>query len=237
MEVMAGIAEILQKPEDKERFLSYAEKARSGYRALISTKKHSLDTDRQAKLVRPLYFGLLDGEQAAYAKKRLITALENYGWRLGTGFLSTPLILFVLADMDIEYAYKLLENEELPGWLSMPKAGANTIWEAWEGPNNAQGGIGSLNHYSKGAVCEWLFGEMCGIQPAGENRFDIAPKPGGSFTFAAAEYKSVYGTVKSRWTKTEAGTRYEIEIPSNCTARIRLPDGACVTVCAGKYSF
>jgi len=58
--------------------------------------------------VRPLYFGLLSNEQTAFAKQRLIRALDHYGWRLGTGFLSTPLILYVLADTDIEYAYRLL---------------------------------------------------------------------------------------------------------------------------------
>ena len=82
--------------------------------------------------------------------------------------------------MGIEYAYRLLENEEIPGWLSMPKNGATTIWESWEGPN-AQGGVASLNHYSKGAVCQWLFDSMCGINVAGENRFIIAPKPGRTF--------------------------------------------------------
>ena len=237
MDIMAEIAGILAQPEEKARYLSYAEKVRLGYRKLTQTKKFSLDTDRQAKLVRPLYFGLLDETQTAYAKKRLLTALEHYGWRLGTGFLSTPLILYVLADMDIEYAYRLLENEALPGWLSMPKAGANTVWEAWEGPNSTGGGIGSLNHYSKGAVVEWLFGEMCGVRVDGENRFVIAPKPGGSFTFAKAEYRSVYGTVKSGWTKTETGYRYEIEIPANCTARILLPDGTAETVSKGTYTF
>ena len=59
--------------------------------------------------------------------------MDNYGWRLGTGFLSTPMILDVLAELNTEYAYRLLENEELPCWLSMPKNGATTIWEAWEG--------------------------------------------------------------------------------------------------------
>lgn len=111
---------------------------------MISGKKYSLDTDRQARLVRPLAFGLLNGEQTKYAKKRLIEALEPYGWRLGTGFLSTPLILEVLEKIDIEAAYRLLENEEIPGWLSMPKAGATTIWE---GPASTKGGIESLNHY------------------------------------------------------------------------------------------
>ncbi|MBQ6067415.1 MAG: family 78 glycoside hydrolase catalytic domain [Clostridia bacterium] len=237
METMAEIAELLDKPDDKERYLSYAEKARRGYQKLVETKKYSLDTDRQAKLVRPLYFHLLDEERTAYAKQRLLTALDNYGWRLGTGFLSTPLILYVLAEMDIEYAYRLLENEEIPGWLSMPKAGANTVWEAWEGPNSVGGGIGSLNHYSKGAVVEWLFKEMCGIRAAGENHFVIAPKPGGSFTFANAAYQSVYGTVKSGWKKTEDGCRYEITIPSNCTAEILLPDGTSKNVAAGSYQF
>ncbi len=236
MEVMAQIAEILQKPDDKERYLAFAEKARNGYRALVKTKQYSLDTDRQAKLVRPLYLKLLDEEQTAYAKKRLITALDNYGWRLGTGFLSTPLILYVLAEMDIGYAYRLLENEEIPGWLSMPKAGANTIWEAWEGPNSTSGGIGSLNHYSKGAVVEWLFGEMCGIRPDGENHFVIAPKPGGMFTFASAEYKSIYGVVKSGWKKTENSWQYQIEIPANCTAEIRLPDGTEKSLQKGAYT-
>ncbi len=56
-------------------------------------------------------------------RKRLIKALDNYGWRLGTGFLSTPLILDVLSDINVQYAYRLLENEEMPGWLFMPKHG------------------------------------------------------------------------------------------------------------------
>lgn len=237
MEVMAQIADVLDRPEDRERYLACAGKARSGYRALVGTKRHSLDTDRQAKLVRPLYLNLLDEKQTDYAKKRLIAALDNYGWRLGTGFLSTPLILYVLEDMDIEYAYRLLENEENPGWLSMPKAGANTIWEAWEGPHSASGGIGSLDHYSKGAVVEWLFREMCGIRVAGENHFVIAPRPGGRFTFANAEYKSVFGLVKSGWKKTENGWSCEISIPPGCTADLRLPDGTRKTLAAGTHTF
>ena len=236
LEVMAEIAALLNRAGDAARFAAYADKARRGYQALVETKKFSLDTDRQAKLVRPLYFRLLNEKQTAYAKDRLIQALEHYGWRLGTGFLSTPLILDVLADIDLACAYRLLENEEIPGWLSMPKAGANTVWEAWEGPNSVSGGIGSLNHYSKGAVVEWLFRAMCGIRVAGENRFVIAPQPGGSFTFAHAAYRSVYGAVTSGWKKTETGYQYEITIPANCTAEIVL-NGTAQTVAAGSYVF
>ncbi len=74
-------------------------------------------------------------------------------------------------------------REPIPGWLSMPKYGAMTIWEVWEGPKS-DSGICSLNHYSKGAVCEWLFDTCCGIRVDGENRFAIAPRPGGHLTHA-----------------------------------------------------
>ena len=222
---MEKIAQLLGKKEDEELFRRNAEKVRDGYRELVRTKSFSLDTDRQAKLVRPLFMDLLDEEQNTYAKKRLLEALEHYGWRLGTGFLSTPLILYVLADIDVEYAYRLLENEEIPGWLSMPKAGANTIWESWEGPN-ARGGVASLNHYSKGAVVEWLFTGMCGIQVSGENSFTIMPRPGGHFTYGRAEYNSIYGKIESGWKKEDGKTIFTISVPPNCTALVCLPDSS-----------
>ena len=235
LETMAEIAEVLGKQDDKKRLSEYAEKAKTGYGKLIECPEFTLDTDRQAKLVRPLYMGLLNEKQAEFAKKRLITALERYDWRLGTGFLSTPFILYVLEDIDVEYAYRLLENEQMPGWLFMPKMNANTIWESWEG-TQAQGGIASLDHYSKGAVLEWVVSEMCGIQVSGENKFTIAPKVGGNFTFAKCEYQSVYGTVKSGWERRNGKTTYKIVIPSNTTAKVILPSGE-KTLTAGEYEF
>lgn len=236
LEHMQEIASALGKQDDEALYKLYAQRARVGYQKLVETKKHSLDTDRQAKLVRPLYMNLLGKEQTEFAQKRLIQALEGYGWRLGTGFLSTPFILYVLEKMDLGYAYRLLENEQMPGWLFMPKMGADTVWESWEGPK-AQGGVASLDHYSKGAVCEWLFSEMCGVSVAGENKFLIAPKPGGTLTSAQMQYQSIYGSVSCGWTKTEQGFAYRIKVPSNCTADIVLPDGRHETVTAGEYVY
>ena len=237
MDLMIEIAEELGRAEDILNYEEYKEGCKRAYQKLVQTEKYDLDTDRQAQLVRPLALKLLTEEQEAFARKRLIKAMENYGWRLGTGFLSTPFILNVLADIDIEAAYKLLENEEIPGWLSMPKAGATTIWESWEGPNAKGDGAGSLNHYSKGAVCQWLFETMCGIQVKDENEFVIAPRPGGSFTHAKAEYNSVYGKVACGWKKDVENYFYEITIPANTVAEIKLPDGRRQKVTAGSYQF
>ena len=231
---MVEIARELGKDEDAVLYRKYRDGCKKAYQAMVEKADYTLDTDRQARLVRPLAFDLLDEKQTAYAQKRLLQALENYDWRLGTGFLSTPLILDVLAEYDLDAAYRLLENEQMPGWLFMPKNGATTIWESWEG-TQAQGGIASLNHYSKGAVCEWLFKTMCGIRMDGENHFVIAPRPGGSFDHAKASYRSIYGEVESGWEKTESGYTFMIRIPENTSAMIILPDGSNHTVAAGIH--
>ncbi len=233
--LFAEIAEEISDPDTAREYADLAEKVTGSYQAMRKLPEFSLDTDRQAMLVRPLAFDLLDEEQRAFAKQRLLKALENYGWRLGTGFLSTPLILYVLAQIDLEAAFKLLENEAMPGWLFMPKSGATTVWESWEGIH-AQGGIASLNHYSKGAVCAWLFDSLCGIRMAGENRFVIWPLAGGMLAHAKANYQSVYGNVESGWEKKDGKTVYTVTVPANCTAEIRL-GGKIETVTAGTYIF
>lgn len=237
MELMIEIAQTLGRTEDIPRYREYRDGCRRAYQAMARTERFTLDTDRQARLVRPLAMHLLDESQTAYAKKRLLQALEHYGWRLGTGFLSTPLILDVLMDIEPEAAYRLLENEEIPGWLSMPKNGATTIWESWEGDKAKGSGVASLDHYSKGAVTAWLFETMCGIRVEGENRFTVAPHPGGRFTRARAVYNSVYGKIESGWEKTADGWKYTVAIPANCTASLRLPGKEPVLLDAGTYTF
>lgn len=237
LKLMADIAKRLGHDKDVEEFKRYSDGCKKAYQALIKTDKYSIDTDVQARLVRPLYMDLLNEEDKKFAKDRLIKALENYNWRLGTGFLSTPLILYVLASYNVDAAYKLLENEEIPGWLSMPKNGATTIWEAWDGPNTKEGGIASLNHYSKGAAVEWLFSSMCGINVEGKNHFVIKPIPGGNFKYANGEYNSVYGLVKSNWEIENNTYKYHIEIPANTSATIVLKDGRTFEVETGVYDF
>ena len=120
----------------------------------------------------------------------------------------------------------------MPGWLFMPKAGATTVWESWEG-TLAQGGIASLDHYSKGAVLEWVFRVMCGIQVEGQNHFRIAPRPGGRFTHAHTEYVSIYGRIVSGWERRNGKTMYTVDVPANTTATLVLPNGETHELTAG----
>ena len=181
--------------------------------------------------MRPIALGLVDERLKADMEKRLAEAVENRQYRVGTGFLSTPFVLSVLTEGGrADLAYKMLENELCPGWLYEVNRGATTLWEDWEGK-------ASHNHYSPGTVCQWLFDTVCGIRPDGENRFLIEPVPGGSLTEAEAEYRSLYGKIRSKWEKANHEVKFIVEIPANCTAEVVLPDGRRETVEAGSHIF
>lgn len=176
MTIMAKIAKLLGLQDKEKTYLQYADGAKKAYHHLF-VRTGTLDTNRQAKLVRPLALGLLDGEDKVYAQKRLVKAVTDNQYHVGTGFLSTPFLLPVLTEAgETETAYRMLENRSSPGWLAEILDDATTIWESWEG--NV-----SHNHYSPGAVCQWLFETAAGIRMDGERRFLIAPIPGGTLTF------------------------------------------------------
>lgn len=235
MTTMAEIAELLGETCDAYR--AAAQRAKAVY-----PNYATLDTDRQAKLVRPLALGLLEGEEKKKVQARLIRAVENYNYRVGTGFMSTPFLLDELAKAgDIETAYKVLLNTEKPGWLYEVAQGATTVWETWEGYVGKgavdKGDAGSLNHYSPGAVCQWLFDTVCGIRPDGENHFVIAPIPGGSLTHAKASYHSLYGKVESFWEHKEGCTEFAVAVPVNTAATLILPNGTHQELGPGVHSY
>ncbi len=224
MTSISKIAKLLGKPAK-----AYDDCAQGAKKAYLRFAE--LDTDRQAKLVRPLALGLLEGETKAKAQQRLKKAVKNYRYRVGTGFLSTPFILPMLTEAgETDTAYKMLENTEKPGWLGEVLDGATTIWENWEGDL-------SQNHYSPGAVCQWLFDTCAGIRIDGENHFILSPMPGGTLTHAKASYISLYGKVTSTWQIENGKTLFSFEIPANCTAEIILPNGQTESVNAGRYTY
>jgi alpha-L-rhamnosidase len=117
--------------------------------------------------------------------------------------------------------------------------GATTIWERWNSvlPNGlvSDTGMNSMNHYSYGAVMEWMYRYMCGIQPKEEapgfKRVLLRPMPDARFDHASAWYNSAAGKYVSGWKKTETGMEYEVTVPFDAEAEFILEDrGSAVTL-------
>lgn len=237
MGCMAEIAEALGLKDDKIYYSKYAEGSKKAYEYLF-VKEGDIDTVRQAKLVRPLALHILSDKVRTRVYQRFVELIKVRNYTIGTGFLSTPFVLPLLSDNgNLEEAYRMLEQEEAPGWLYQVKQGATTIWESWTGLNKEGKVSASYNHYSFGAVCEWLFAYSAGIKVSGINHFVIAPKPGGTLKFVNCSYDSVFGKVESCWERNDDSMIFHIKVPAGTTAEILLPNGRKEEVKAGEYEY
>jgi alpha-L-rhamnosidase len=121
------------------------------------------------------------------------------------------------------------------------KQGATTIWERWDGlkPDGTfqDKGMNSFNHYAYGAIGEWMYRVMAGIEidPAapGYKHVLFQPRPGGGFTRASASHLTPYGRVSSGWTLEGNAFELAVEVPPNTTATIRLPGARLADVREG----
>ncbi len=217
---------------------AFSEGAKRAYNEFFVKDGH-ITAPRQAPMVRALALGLLDGDTAKSVAFDLNRSAMERNYTVGTGFLSTPYVLSVLTKYGyLDTAYKMLENECVPGWLAMVDGGATTVWETYVMfDENGHPLVHSMNHYSPGAMCSFLYDTVCGIRVDGTRHFVIAPQPGGTLTHAKAEWLSPYGKVSSHWIRENSEVKFEITVPANCTAEITLPDGHRNTVTAGSFKF
>lgn len=235
---LAQMAHILDKHEDEQRYAELADRIKQAYREEFLSNGN-VQSKRQCKYVRPLYMGLASDDQVLEMSDRLAELVRSNGYRIGTGFLTTYRVLQVLADTGhIDDAYRLLENEECPGWLYEIKQGATTTWEGWDAvtPNGAIKPL-SMNHYAPGAVVAWLFSHCAGIKPTapGFSEIEIKPMPGGTLTSAQATYQSVRGPIVSSWSVHQETFNLHVEIPQGVLATVILPNGTRSERHAGTY--
>lgn len=234
--LVARIAEILGKVEDAKKYRTIAEGAKKAYR-YTCTKNGVIDSKRQAEYVRPIAFGLLSDEESRTAANRLAELIAQNGDHLNTGFLSTPYLCRVLSDYGYtDTAYRLLLQDTAPSWLYPVKHGATTIWESWDGVREDGTVHDSLNHYSYGAISGWLFGDVCGIRLR-EGKLIIAPKPSKMIGSAEAAWDSPIGMIRSKWYYTDHELHLSIDVPSNVTALVFLPDGREYEAISGEHVF
>lgn len=235
-QMLAEIAEILGRASDAEYYREVSEKAAQAF-YLTATDHGKICSERQAEYVRAIAFGLLDEEEKKEAADDLNRMIIERDYHLNTGFLSTPMLCGVLAQYGyLDTAYRLLLQDTMPGWVYAVKKGATTIWERWDGMSEEGKIKDSLNHYSYGAVCGWLFGGVCGIRIE-NGEICICPQPYPMLQYANASYHSPLGEVKSGWRYEGDSLKYEFTIPANTIARVMLPDGREFTLKAGVHCF
>ncbi|RGT74104.1 family 78 glycoside hydrolase catalytic domain [Mediterraneibacter massiliensis] len=255
--IVSQIAEILGEKEEAARYKSAYHRIQEAYRRVFTDGKGTLLEEFQTGYVLPLHFRMVSEEEGAVMAKNLVRLIHENGGRLATGFPATPYILFALSDHGyVEEAYKLLLQEECPGWMYEVKTGATTIWERWdalrpdgsvnlgrldgkEGVDEKHSGMVSFNHYAYGAVGDWFYKRIIGIEAvsSGYKKFRIAPKPGGGLTEAEGSIKTPYGTIVSSWKIADKNFKLHVKVPVSTVCEVEMPDGTKYEARSGEYAF
>lgn len=202
----------------------------------------------QCNKIIVLAFGLLDSSIEQKVADELAAQIKDNGDRLSCGFLGTYNLCPTLSKFGKDKtAYNLLLQRNEPSWLYSIDQGATTIWERWNSYTKEKGfgdvGMNSFNHYAYGAVVEWMYRYMAGIEAVepGFGKFSLYPRidmrtsdelPEGqeNIKWVKAEYNSVKGLIRSEW-NTENGLVYKCTVPEGTTAVLTLPvisDTVCV---------
>ena len=228
--LMSEMAAHMGKVNEAADYADFAEKSMKAYNHYF-VQNGEVESRRMCKYVRPCGLGLAEGEARQRLLKKIVELNRERVYRIGTGFLTTPFVFEMLSEGgDSDGAYRTLTNPEI-GWVQQIRQGATTVWENWT-PD------ASLNHYSKGACCQWLFDCICGVKlDDRRNHFVIEPHILSRVDSIFFSYDSAYGAVESGWTKKDGKIIYAVTVPANCEAELKLPGCETKTLSAGSYTF
>ncbi|MGN9777597.1 family 78 glycoside hydrolase catalytic domain [Micromonospora sp. H33] len=231
--LLGEMAGAIGKDADAARYAALSKDIAEAFVDSYVAADGTVQGDSQTGYVLAIGMDLLPGKLRAKAAERLVANVKRHDWHLATGFLGTPDLLPALSDTGhLDVAYRLLLNDTYPSWGYEIAKGATTIWERWNSimPDGSFGDVSmnSFNHYAYGAVGDWMYRTVAGIQPDPENpgyaHLTIAPRPGGNLTWARASYRSVHGVVRTDWKLDERGDmRLNLSVPANTTATVRVP--------------
>lgn len=244
LKIAADAAHLLGKEKEERIYREKYEQHLARVREEYITKGGRLAFDTVTAQAVALHFGIIPEEYRTKLAAQLNENVVRHGYRMVTGFIGSPFLLFALADNGyFETARKVLLNNGFPGWLYEVDMGATTIWERWnsllpDGTPNPDG-MNSYNHYAYGSVMEFVYRRIAGIEAkeAGFAKIKIAPHPCKGLPVMKAEYDSVRGKIVSGYSQKDGKIEYVIEIPEGAEAEIVLPDEKPVLVKGGEYAF
>lgn len=235
-------AKVLKKETDVADLTKLLATIKNAFLQEYLTPNGSLVSNTQTAYVLALHFDILPENLRRQAADRLVQGIKDYDNHITTGFLGTPYINLVLSRFGHhKEAYELLLQDTYPSWLYPVKMGATTIWERWDGIRTdgtfQDVGMNSFNHYAYGAIGDWMYGTIAGINAdetsVGYKRSIIRPRPGGGLSYAKASYETVYGQIKVDWELKEGMFDLSVIIPSNTKATVFLPGAKMNTVMEG----
>ena len=270
LDIMQQTAQLLGKEADAQRYAQRKQERKHFFidtyidkdtgKTIFSAfnpQRQGQPIDIQGSYVLPLAFNIVEGELRQKLVENLVACIERENttddgvrcpsYSLMTGFITTAWISRALSDNGrSDVAYRLLQQTDYPSWLYPITQGATTIWERLNSYTHTNGfggnnSMNSFNHYSFGAVGQWLINRCLGIDRGEDSykHFILRPEPDptGKMTYARGHLDTRYGRIESSWEiKADGTVTYHFVIPEGTSATLLLPGEAPQEIHAGNWT-
>ena len=241
LQLMEKFAQMNGLPADAEEYAALAIKVKDAYnKKFFNTETAQYDNNTVTANLLSLRLGLVpDGyEDKVFANVVEKTEKDCKG-HVSAGVLGIQHLMRGLTEYGgLELAYKIVTNDTYPSWGYMIKKGATTIWELWNG-DTANPAMNSRNHVMLlGDLLIWFYEDLAGIKNApasvGFKQILMEPVFPEKLNYVNASHVSPYGRIGSSWKRDGNKLEWNVEIPANTTATIKLPLDFHVQVDAGQ---
>jgi alpha-L-rhamnosidase len=222
--ILSQAAALLGKPEEAKDYAARAERIRASFnREFYHADKGCYAGDSQCANALPLVMGIIEPTNREVVLASLVRDVESRGYAMTAGDVGFRYLLLALAQGgQSEAIYKMINQDDKPGYGYQLKKGATSLTEAWDANRNA-----SHNHFMLGQITEWFYKDLAGIDSdpdgPGFKKIIIRPTPVGDLQWARASYDSIRGTIRSEWKREHGKFTLKITIPAGTTATVFVP--------------
>lgn len=195
----------------------------------------------QGENVLALAFGLVPPDYVDAMRQKVEQHYRvETDYHLDTGIVLTPIVIKYLTDTGLaDIAWRLMTQTTAPSFAAMMD-GETTLCEHWsrvwpdyytdsEYTHLVEGG-GDVSHCHPmlGAVVDWLYERVAGLDLSRMGHREMAVRP--LFTAylpsASAEKQTVYGKAEVSWQSADSELTMTVTVPMGMTARCRFPHPA-----------
>ncbi len=254
--ILANAAKLLGKDDDYKTYSELSEKIANAINSkYLNTETGIYGSGFQTELSAPLFWGIVPENMKAKVAENLANRVIADNKHLDVGLLGTKTLLNALSENGYaDLAYEVAAQEDFPSWGNWIVNGATTLYENW--PLDASRDI-SKNHIMFGEIGAWYYKALGGMKPdasqPGFKNILLEPHFVKGLDSFSASHDGPYGEILSSWKRTENTVVYNLVIPANSTATLKLSgkkvslDGKVISensdqplvqnLEAGKYEF
>lgn len=225
---MQDISKVIERHQDTQVFRALGQEIYRAFQMTFYEQDTGVyGTDSQTSNAMPLVVGLVDQQNKQSVLQRLIDDVQGRGYHTTAGDIGHRYVLQALTSAGrSDVVYKMSCQTDDPSYGYQVIHGATTLTEAWDGPTVGK----SQNHLMLGHLEEWLYSGLAGIDYIFDKdvetyRVSIQPAVVEGLEWVKAHYDLPVGRVFVSWRQqSEEIFSIEIQIPSNCYAKIYVPE-------------